>query len=235
MLLSVASYNIHQAVGIDGKRDRRRMLRVLGDLNADIIGLQEVDTNESGHEMFQLDYLARESGLKAIAGPTMRRQDNDFGNVLLTRHKLLDVRSVDLSVSGREPRGAIDVDLAIGGITVRVIVTHFGLSSRERYYQSELLIKLIGQHRDALVIVLSDLNEWHPHSRMLRNLKPYFGKSARLPTFPSWLPSLALDRIWVWPEKALVSTHVHRKPPARWASDHLPITAKITTAFCARR
>jgi endonuclease/exonuclease/phosphatase family metal-dependent hydrolase len=57
---------------------------VLRDLNADIIGLQEVGTNNNGHEMFQLDYLARENGLNAVAGPTMRRQDKDFGNVLLT-------------------------------------------------------------------------------------------------------------------------------------------------------
>jgi endonuclease/exonuclease/phosphatase family metal-dependent hydrolase len=106
VLLSVASYNIHQAMDTDGKRDRRRILRVLRDLNADIIGLQEVE----GHEMFQLDYLARESGLNAVAGPTMRRQDKDFGNVLLTRHKVLEVRRVDISVSGGN-RGALSMSI----------------------------------------------------------------------------------------------------------------------------
>ncbi len=38
----VASYNIHQGVGWDGRRDPSRIPQVLQDLDADIIGLQEV-------------------------------------------------------------------------------------------------------------------------------------------------------------------------------------------------
>ena len=231
---TAASYNIHQAIGADGRHDRRRIVQVIKQLQADVIGLQEVDTNPDGDEMYQLDFFARETGLKAIAGRTMRRRDSDYGNVLLTRHKILDVRTIDLSVPRREPRGAIDVDLDIGGVIVRVIVTHFGLSSRERFYQGDQLIKAVGHRRDAMVIVLSDLNEWHPYGRTSRSIKPHFGRSTRLRTFPSWLPLLALDRIWVWPENALVSTRVHRQPPAQVASDHLPITAKITTAVCSQ-
>ena len=183
---------------------------------------------------FSWIFFARQTGLKAIAGHTMRRRDSDYGNVLLTRHKILDVRSIDLSVPQREPRGAIDVDLEIGGVVVRVIVTHFGLRSRERFYQGDLLVKAVAHRRDAMVVVLSDLNEWHPYGRTSRSIRPHFGRSARLRTFPSWMPILALDRIWVWPENALISTRVHRQAPASRASDHLPITAKITTAVCAR-
>jgi endonuclease/exonuclease/phosphatase family metal-dependent hydrolase len=231
VLFSAVSYNIHQAVGADGRRDRRRIAQVLKNLAADIIGLQEVDSNPEGHEIFQLDYLARETGLKAVTGPTMRRRDSDYGNVLLTRHKILDVRNVDLSVPRREPRGAIDVDLDIGGATVRVIVTHFGLSGRERRRQAQTLIDLVPAKRDGMVVVLSDSNEWHPYGGILRPMTGHFGKSERLRTFPSWLPLFALDRIWVWPERALIETNVHRQAPARRASDHLPIKAHITTGY----
>ena len=231
LVFSAASYNIHQGVGADGRRDDRRIVRVLQSLDAGIIGLQEVDSQASGDEMFQLKYLTRETGLKAIAGPTLRRRDSDFGNVLLTRYKILNVRNVDLSVSRREPRGAIDVDLDIGGTIVRVIVTHLGLSGRERRRQTRMLSELVAERRDRMVVVLGDLNEWHPYGRSLRSMARYFGKSARLRTFPSWLPLFALDRIWVWPEQALVETKVHRLAPARSASDHLPIKAKITTVY----
>ncbi|MEO6165739.1 MAG: endonuclease/exonuclease/phosphatase family protein [Candidatus Binatia bacterium] len=231
LLFSAASYNIHQAVGPDGRRDDRRIVQVLQSLDAGIIGLQEVDSHVNGDENFQLEYLTRGTGLKAVAGPTMRRGDGDFGNVLLTRYKILALRNVDLSVSRREPRGAIDVDLDIGGTIVRVIVTHLGLSGRERRHQTHTLGDLVSGHRDDMVVVLGDLNEWHPYGRSLRSMARYFGKSARLRTFPSWMPLFALDRIWVWPEQALVETKVHRQAPARSASDHLPIKAKITTAY----
>lgn len=165
LLFSAASYNIHQSVGPDGRRDDRRIVQVLQNLDAGIIGLQEVDSQASGDEIFQLKYLTRETDLKAVAGPTMRRRDSDFGNVLLTRYKILEVRNVDLSVSRREPRGAIDVDLDIGGTIVRVIVTHLGLSGRERRRQTHMLSDLVSGHRDRMVVVLGDLNEWHPYGR----------------------------------------------------------------------
>ena len=231
LLFSAASYNIHQGVGSDGKRDDRRIVRVLQSLDAGIIGLQEVDSEVSGNENFQLKYLTGETGLKAVPGTTMRRRGSDFGNVLLTRYKILAVRNVDLSVSRREPRGAIDVDLDIGGAVVRVIVTHLGLSGRERRRQTHMLSALVSERRDRLVVVLGDLNEWHPYGRSLRSMARHFGTSARLRTFPSRMPLFALDRIWVWPEQALVETKVHRLAPARTASDHLPIKAKITTAY----
>ncbi len=94
-----------------------------------------------------------------------------------------------------------------------------------------MLSALVSERRDRMVVVLGDLNEWHPYGRSLRSMARHFGKSARLRTFPSRLPLFALDRIWVWPEQALVETKVHRLAPARTASDHLPIKAKITTAY----
>ena len=224
---SVASYNIHQAIGADRRRDRCRIARVLKQLDADVIGLQEVD-NKSEEQIFQLDYLARETGLRAIAGPTMRRRDSDYGNVLLTRHRILDVRNIDLSVPGREPRAAIDVDLEIYGVPVRVIVTHLGLSRRERNRQANTLAELVALKRDGLVVVLGDWNEWRPDQRSCRDRAHAFGRCARLRTFPAWLPLFALDRIWVWPEHALIETRVHRQAPARSASDHLPVKALVS-------
>jgi len=38
--LRVASYNIHQCVGTDGRRDAGRVADVLRELDADVIGLQ---------------------------------------------------------------------------------------------------------------------------------------------------------------------------------------------------
>ena len=40
---SVASYNIHRCIGIDKRYDPERIIRVMQELQVDIIGLQEVD------------------------------------------------------------------------------------------------------------------------------------------------------------------------------------------------
>src|SRR5690606_5799730 len=42
-MLKVASYNIRKSVGLDWKRQPDRILAVLGEIDADIVALQEVD------------------------------------------------------------------------------------------------------------------------------------------------------------------------------------------------
>ena len=41
--IRLASYNIHKGVGTDGARNPLRILRVLDELDADIVALQEAD------------------------------------------------------------------------------------------------------------------------------------------------------------------------------------------------
>jgi endonuclease/exonuclease/phosphatase family metal-dependent hydrolase len=38
------SYNIHRCVGMDGRQDPGRVAEVIRELDADIVGLQEVDS-----------------------------------------------------------------------------------------------------------------------------------------------------------------------------------------------
>ena len=66
--------------------------------------------------------------MRAVPGPTILRGDGHYGNALLTSRPVGDIRRLDLSVPGREPRGALDVTIAVRrGKTVRVVVTHLGL------------------------------------------------------------------------------------------------------------
>jgi endonuclease/exonuclease/phosphatase family metal-dependent hydrolase len=174
-----------------------------------------------------MEYLARATGLQAIAGHTIERQSGPFGNVLLTGWRVLESRLLDLSVPGREPRGAIDADLVIAGEPVRVIVTHFGLRAAERRYQVRRLLEALSHGRQRCIIVLGDINEWVLRSRPLRWLYGRFGTPPAPRTFPSWFPLFALDRIWVLPREALREVHVQVTPLTRTASDHLPVRAII--------
>lgn len=226
MRCTAASYNIHRCIGLDGRHDPERVARVIDELDTDFIGLQEVESRFGGApDIHQLNFLAEETGFTAVAGSTILRADSHYGNALLTRHTVREVRSVDVSVPGREPRGILDVDLDIHGQRVRVLVTHLGLGSRERRRQTRLLLETVAAHGDEPVIVLSDFNEWFRWRKPLRWMHRRLGHPPAPRTFPAVWPVMSLDRIWVAPRRNLVEVRVHNSPLARRASDHLPLTA----------
>src|SRR5205085_9936981 len=103
--LRIASYNVHGCVGTDGKKDAARVAEVVRELECDTVGLQEVD--------YRLDYIAGRLGMEAIPGITLVRLDGPFGNALLTRRKVLEVRRLALGYGRREPRNAHVVDLVV--------------------------------------------------------------------------------------------------------------------------
>lgn len=223
------SYNVHRCVGMDGRQDPGRVAEVIRELDADIIGLQEVDSKSGEDSRFeQMRKLAKASDFHVIPGVTILRGDEDYGNVLLTSRRVREIRRLDLSLPGREPRGAIDVDLDVAGEPIRVIVTHLGLRPRERRVQVRRMLDVLMVKPDRITIVMGDINEWLPGSRPLRWLQERLGRSPAPRTFPAFFPLFALDRIWVWPIRALQSIRAHNSPAARIASDHLPLAADIT-------
>ncbi len=223
---SVASYNIHKYVGIDGIFDPERVARVIRELKAEIVGLQEIDSlfcrngNRAG-------LMSEKAGLEIVLGPTRRNNNGHYGNALLTSYPVKEVRRIDLSVFGRQPRGALDVDLLIKGETVRVIVAHLGLGIRERRKQIRRLLDIFCSEQDRMEIMLGDFNEWFPFGNPLCRVHNFFGKSPALRTFPSFMPFLPLDRIWIRPVDALVSISTHKTRLSRKASDHLPVKAVV--------
>lgn len=225
----IASYNVHSCIGNDARCDVARIAQVLVELRCDLVGLQEVSNRDGGgHDAMQLEFLASATGMQPIPGLTMKRYDSTFGNALLSRRPVRAVRRHDLSYGRREPRGALDVDVEVNGHAVRVIVTHLGLRPVERRHQVRRLLELLDPMRpEAPTVLLGDINEWAPLARPLRWLHARLGQSPAYASFPSWRPTLALDRIWVHPASALVSSSVHRSAAARVASDHLPVTATI--------
>ena len=218
--LRIASYNVHGCVGTDGRKDAARVAEVIAEMHCDTIGLQEVD--------YRLDYIAMRLGMQAVPGLTLLRHDGPFGNALLTRRRILDVRRLAFGYARREPRNALDVDLEVGGRPLRVIVTHLGLFAAERRYQMRKLLEIIRRNPiQERIVVLGDMNEWLPLSRPLRWLNGILGRSVAERTFPSRWPLFALDRVWVRPRHALLAQKAHRSGLARLASDHLPLKAIV--------
>jgi endonuclease/exonuclease/phosphatase family metal-dependent hydrolase len=229
--LVVATYNIHTCVGVDQRYDPARVATVLRELGADIIGLQEVDARHRvGGHVDQWTFFAEATGLEAIRGPNVRDHRGRFGNAILTRFPILEVRRIDLSVAGYEPRGAIDADLRVDGQVLRVVATHLGLHAAERRFQIDRLLDCLittGGRTDG-ILMMGDLNEWRGRRGGIPALDRRLGRGPAPRTFPSWLPVLPLDRIYASGAAALRSSGVHRSPLARVASDHLPLRAVVS-------
>lgn len=224
----IVSYNTHGCVGLDKRHAPDRIAAVLREISPHIVGLQEVDTHAlEDHALDQLEYLAKKTRMHPIAGPTLARRIGHYGNAILTRFPVLEVRKLDLSVPGREPRGAIDADLDADGTRLRVIVTHFGLRATERRAQVQSLLPQLAQEPDRPVVLLGDFNEWSIKGPVVRMLDNVLGPSEPVPSFPSWWPVWSLDRIWVRPKASLVACRAHRTLMSRVASDHLPVVATV--------
>jgi endonuclease/exonuclease/phosphatase family metal-dependent hydrolase len=229
LALSVASYNIHRCFGTDGRYAPERTAEVIEALDADVIGLQEVDMRLLVDGRAQLDFLADMLACNAVAGPNIKGRRGKFGNALLTRWPVRAVRCPDLSVRHYEPRGAILAELDVDGHPLRVVVTHLGLKAAERRLQvRHLLAALDEADRDIPTIIMGDFNEWRPTRGALRAIDRRFGTSLMPRTFPSRLPLLPLDRIWAWPGPGLKRLSVYATPLSRTTSDHLPLRAEVS-------
>jgi endonuclease/exonuclease/phosphatase family metal-dependent hydrolase len=231
MSFHAATYNIHRCIGRDGKKDPERIARVIRKLSSSVIGLQEVESLYDGRPVsHQLNYLSAVTGLQAVAGSTILRKDGYYGNALLTTERIVGVRRHDLTVAGREPRGALDVDLDIEGQLFRVIVTHFGLRALERHRQAKQLLSVLpasGHADDTPTLVLADCNEWFPWGRARRWLDSRLGKAPAPATFPAGGPVFALDRIWVFPPSLFGGFQVVKTALTKTASDHLPLRVSV--------
>lgn len=224
--LRVVSYNVHACIGRDGSFAPGRIAGVLAELDADFIALQEVEDRDV-HGLTVSDFLAAELGMHAYRGPTLARGDADYGNLLLSKRVADDVRRHDLSVTSREPRGAIETLYTIGETRLSLTVTHLGLSGMERRRQLVQLLEHLDRVDADVCVLAGDLNEWRPISAVHRQLMQRFGPPPRLRTFPSNRPLLALDRIYVAPRASIAALRADRSAAARIASDHLPAVCDI--------
>lgn len=226
--LLIASYNVHKCVGVDGKFDPDRISHVIREIGADVIALQEADTRFGERRgLLDLGWLERETGLLPVPISGFAKAHGWHGNVVFFREGLVrDVHQVKLP--GLEPRGALITELELkGGNALRVIAAHLGLLHRSRHQQTRMIIDLLGSRDEQPTVLLGDLNEWRLGDRSsLNSLASVFGLPPAVPSFPSRLPVLALDRIMANRPDLIGTVQAHDTPLSRLASDHLPIKAR---------
>lgn len=230
MQIKFASYNIHKAVGLDRRRDHERILRVLLEIDADVVALQEVD-RRFGQRMAVLPLDAIHAATDYVPVPLSMKPHSLgwHGNALLVRRGIELIEAAPVPLPMLEPRGAIRADLRVEGHRVRAFGMHLDLSGLRRRHQIRSVLSHCITCRDHLpTVIMGDFNEWSQRGGSLREfddnvwqvLTP--GRS-----FPSRRPMASLDRIIVSSEWAVLGTNVHHSPLSATGSDHLPVFARL--------
>lgn len=229
----VASYNVHKCVGTDGRFDPERTAQVIREIDADVIALQEADKRFGGRDgLLDLARLEREAGLTLVPVAGRAKAHGWHGNAVLFRRG--SVRAVrQLKLPGLEPRGAVVAEIELeAGSAIRIIAAHFGLLRRSRTRQVSTILNIMDGGDETPTLLMGDLNEWRLNGRSALSLfeTAFGGLPPPVPSFPSRLPLLALDRIIANRNAVVSPISVHDTPLARVASDHLPIKAFVSPA-----
>jgi len=232
--MRIVTYNIHKARGMDGRTSVKRIARVLGELDADIIALQEVFALCEEREG-QVEMLASELGLKAAFGCTRHHQGRPYGNAVLTRWPILQSKEMDISWYRRERRGCIRADLKTPRGTLHVFNIHMGTSFFERRHQVRSLFSSRQLHEDLSGprVLIGDFNEWIKGltTRMLSqkfeslNLELHVRKRR---SYPGFLPLMHLDHIYFERPLHVEKAELVRTRLSKVASDHLPLVATFS-------
>ena len=246
--ITVASYNMRKAIGLDRRRDPRRVLDVLKEIDADVVALQEADKRVGGrgaavpHDLIDEHglYKAVHFGVRHKRRLERTRQHAErilkvntrnlgwHGNALLVKPHIdvLDVAA--LALPTLEPRGAVLAELMVGDRPFRVIGLHLDLSGLWRRRQLRAILEAVEQRPQKMpTVLMGDTNEWRAASGCLKELNGTYRIAPTGPSFHSRRPIAPLDRIMVDHRFGIEAAGVHASASARRASDHLPIWARL--------
>jgi len=226
--MRIASYNIRKSVGLDWRRDPNRIVDVLGELNADIVVLQEADKRIGSRAgTLPTERLAHQFGYNFADVSTRTDSHGWHGNAILYRDSLLISETQRVTLPSIEPRGAVSAVFNVPGLgALRIIGTHLALSGGTRAKQVEALKTHICKST-LPTIVAADFNEWQNNGRMVRGFGPEFEVIVPGRSFHSARPVAALDRFVLYSLAHSIGAGVHKSQLARKASDHLPVYVDI--------
>ena len=243
-MLRVVTLNIHKGLSQFNRRvvihDLREGLRAL---KADLVFLQEVAGLNQRHALrfaawpgeSQHEFLAGEE-LQHVYGRNAVHQYGHYGNAVLSRFPILSSENEDVSDHRFERRGLLHTVVKVPGWkrNLHCVCVHLSLHERGRGRQLDAIAARMEEIADNQmpIIVAGDFNDWRQRASGILEKKLGMtevsvaagGRHSR--TFPSLLPLLRLDRIYV--RNAIGHAPVVL-PSHPWShlSDHAPLAAEI--------
>jgi len=239
MQFRILTYNIHKGIGgVDRRYRLDRTIAAIRHVVPDIIMLQEVDEGvPRSRRHRQVDLLADALKMRyRVYQPNVTLKTGRYGNAILSRFPLADVRDIDLTIPMKKRRRALAAHCRLRGEqhsrTLLLINVHLGLAGFERTIQVRRLLNcdvMAHVYRRTPVVIAGDCNDvWGTLGRRLFQPAGFRIASGEKKTFPAVLPVRALDRVFCRGDIEVNSSFASRTATARQASDHWPLIVDFT-------
>jgi endonuclease/exonuclease/phosphatase family metal-dependent hydrolase len=233
----IMTYNVHRCVGVDRKLDVGRIAAVIAELRPDIVALQELDVGRARTGgVDQAREIAKHLEMAVHFHPAMRVEEEQYGDAILTVYPERLIHADKLPgyarIQGLEPRGALWICVEIDGRHVQIINTHLGLVPREQQIQASAIAGprwLAHPDCGGPTILLGYFNAgqtsivYRTLTHKLKAARTLAPRRAPSPTFPSRLPVLRIDHLFVSDQVLVKDVFAPYTPLTRRASDHLPL------------
>lgn len=247
--LRVVSYNIHAGAGADHQFDLDRTTAAIRALDADIVGLQEVDVHWGARSQWRnlaaelgdrLDMHVGFAPIYSLDPPSEGAPRREFGVAVLSRypivafenHEITRLSTQDPNPAPRPAPGFGEAVIQARGATVHTYVTHLDYrpDPSVRAAQVRDTLRIMRQDgRSATQLLLGDFNAEAdaPELEPLwsRVVDGYVAAGGEPPgdTYPATDPTVRLDYV----TGSRDVTPLDASVPATLASDHLPVVVDV--------
>lgn len=239
MQCKVMTYNIQSCNDFEEKRlgSQEKLIAYLRDTDADVVVLNEVrDLPGDPLTVDQAGVIARGLGWNYRFAKAIDLYNGSYGNAFLTRHPIKSFSVTPIPLKELEPgeemprwreaRCVLRAEVEIGGETLVVFGSHFGLSAGEQKYAVEITSALLDAETKPHVF-MGDLN-MEPDNPILA---PIFARmhdtSAVMPepklSHISDTPTVKIDYVFASDGIRVLDADI----PASLISDHRPHWAII--------
>ena len=222
--VTVMTYNIHQAFGIDNKLDLQEIVDTIRRADPDIIGLQEADAGRvPSLSVDQVLWLSRKLNMYSAYGPSW---GSTYGVAVLSKYPIVEHQRY-LLTSEEQQRACLETRIDVQGRNLSFFAVHLGLNVEERERQLHELLAYTAEAPAPRVLV-GDFNanpDSHEIGRVLGQFENGFalGGTGSGYTSPAEAPQETIDYVFVSPDIHIVSAKVMPS----LASDHLPVVADL--------
>jgi endonuclease/exonuclease/phosphatase family metal-dependent hydrolase len=242
MRLRVLTYNIHKGFCFYSRQYVLSELReAIRGVNADLVFLQEVmgvhppRANSEIEIDSQFEYVAHEIWPHFAYGKNAIYTDGHHGNAILSKHPIIRHDNINVSTNPLERRGLLHAQIQPEGCEqLHLVCLHLDLLERGRKQQLRSLVEHVqaAVPESSALVIAGDFNDWQrkfsdPLSEALKVREAGVEiRGEHAPTFPSWRPFLALDRVYVRRFRVL-NHEVLYGLPWRRMSDHAAVVTEL--------
>lgn len=239
MRFRLLTYNIHKGIGgVDRRYRPERIVEAIKHCEPDIMLLQEVDDGvPRSRRDRQIDLFGDQLGFSHRAYQrNVKLRQGHYGNAILSRFPLYDIRDLDLTVPLKKRRRALIAHcrVTVDGHTKTVVVfnVHLGLAGYERSIQLRRFLScdtFRHAHHRTPVIIAGDFNDvWGRLGRRVLVPAGFQSACGGTRTFPAMMPIRSLDRVFFRGDITAGRHFASHTENARQASDHLPMVIDFT-------